>query len=84
MACQNNFRFLFYFLVQHSGYMSQVWCPMHIFDIRSLKQVQKIPLKNSKKLKNNFFIPKNSFSDQINPINDKKHDMPHFHIFLPK
>ena len=40
-----------------------------------------------KTLKNdffNFFIPKNSFSDQINPINDMQHDMLHFHIFLPK
>ena len=31
-----------------------------------------------------FFYSKNSFGDQINPINDMQHDMPHFHIFVPK
>ena len=28
-----------------------------------------------------LFIPKNSFSDQINPINDMKHDIPLFSHF---
>ena len=42
---------------------------------------------SQKTLKNDFFnifIPKNSFSDQINPIDDMPHDIPCFHIFVPK
>ena len=80
---QNNFR-----LKKHFGahYMTQIWCPMNIFDIWCLKSA-KMSLKNSKKLKNdffNFFIPKNSFSDQITSINDMQHDIPDFHIFILK
>ena len=40
--------------------------------------------KNAQKRLFNFFTPKNSFSDQITPINDMQHDITHFHIFLPK
>ena len=41
-------------------------------------------LKSSKTTFSTFLFQKNSFSDQINPIDDMPHDIPCFHIFVPK